>query len=92
MSELIRRHHTRIHTPEGLTYLAQTVAAKMPDDDEWEAWLEFHPADGRGPVLRTERETSQSSRDAIDVWASGLESVYFEGAFARAHVIASRRH
>ena len=54
--------------------------------DEWEAWIEFRPLEGRGPVLTTERETTQSSREAIAVWAEGLEPVYFEGAFARARV------
>ena len=86
----IREHPAKVIDGD-TTYIVR-ICGQERADGTWEAWLEFHPADGRGPVLRTERETSQSSRDAIDVWASGLESVYFEGAFARAHVIASRRH
>ena len=42
--------------------------------------------EGDGPVLRTERETSQSSRGALETWALGLEPAYFEGAFSRARV------
>src|SRR5205814_6429032 len=45
---------------------------------------EFVAADGRGPVLRTDRETTQPNRAAIAYWASGLEPVYLEGAFDRA--------
>ena len=42
------------------------------------------PADTGGPALRTGRETTQPNRDAVANWASGLEPVYLEGAFARA--------
>ncbi len=89
MAEVIREHHTHIRTPEGLAYVARTVATKNRDD-EWDAWLEFHPVSGHGPVLRTDHETHQATRDALEVWASGLETVYFEGAFARAQIVASR--
>lgn len=87
MAELIREHHTRIHTPEGLTYVAST-RAEQTLTGTWEAWLEFHPVERGAPVLKTGRETSQASRQAIDVWASGLEATYLEGAFGRAHVDA----
>jgi hypothetical protein len=89
MAELIREHHTHIRTPEGLAYVAHTVGAQTRIG-EWDAWLEFLPVSGHGPVLRTEHETHQATRDALEVWASGLEMAYFEGAFARAHVVASR--
>lgn len=36
------------------------------------------------PTLLTEQETSQPNRVAVDYWATGLEAVYFEGAFDRA--------
>jgi len=35
-------------------------------------------------VLTTERETTQPSREALLYWATGLEPIYLEGAFARA--------
>jgi len=53
-------------------------------DGTWEAWLEFEPTDASKAAIRTDRETSQSNRQAIDYWASGLEPVYLDGAFARA--------
>ena len=36
------------------------------------------------PILRTGRETTQPDRRALEYWASGLEPLYFEGAFERA--------
>jgi hypothetical protein len=90
MSELICTHHTHILTSDGMTFIPRTVAART-DEGRWEAWLEFHPGgDDMGPILRTERETTQSNRAAVTRWAAGLEPVYFEGAFARAHVVAAR--
>ena len=89
MPEVIRYHRTHIRTPEGLAYAPRVVAAET-GGELWEAWLEFHPIDGNGPVLRTERETTQASRDAIEVWASGLEAAYLEGAFGRAQLVTPR--
>jgi hypothetical protein len=86
--ELIHEHHTHIRTPQGLAYVARTFA--MPNGDGlWEAWLEFHSLDHAGPALRTDRETTQSTAEAVAYWASGLEPVYLEGAFARAHLVSA---
>ena len=90
MLELIHRYHTHIRTPDGLLYIARTVANNT-DDGRWEAWLEFEPVDQDAPTLTTDRETSQSTRRAVEVWASGLEDTYLEGAFARAHLLTARR-
>ena len=89
MAELIRDHLTLVRTPEGIAYTPRTYATRQ-SDGTWEAWLEFDPVDGGAPTLRTERETSQASREALDTWASGLEGSYFEGAFARARVLRAR--
>jgi len=86
MADLIHEHRARIHTPEGITYAPRTLAERQ-SDGTWEAWIEFDPIDHDGPVLRTERETSQSSREALETWASGLEGAYFEGAFGRARSV-----
>jgi hypothetical protein len=87
MAQLIHEHHTHIRTPQGVTFVPRTYAERKADG-VWEAWLEFHPIGGKEPVLETERETSQATRAAVETWASGLETAYFEGAFARAHVRA----
>ncbi len=88
MAELIQEYTTHVRTPDGQTFVARAYGERHPDGT-WIGWLEFEPVDRRGPVLRTERETSQATREAIAVWASGLEATYFEGAFARAQVVSA---
>ncbi len=87
MVELIHVHHARIRTPEGLEYVPRSYALERPDG-MWEGWLEFSPTDTAAPTLRTSRETTQSSRDAVISWASGLEGAYLEGAFSRAAIVS----
>jgi hypothetical protein len=48
----------------------------------WIGWLEFRPE--RGKARKTGEETSQSSKEAVEYWATGLEPVYLEGALERA--------
>jgi hypothetical protein len=51
-------------------------------DGTWIGWLAFVTRDGQ--VTRaTPRETSQSSREHLAYWATGLENAYLEGAFRR---------
>ena len=83
MAELIREHSATIQTVEGTQYRVFVWGAQRADG-MWEGWLEFNPIDRRRSALRTQRETSQPNRAAIDYWASGLEPIYLEGAFARA--------
>ena len=67
---------------DGTTYVAR-VCGRPRTGGTWEGWLEF-VAVGAAVVLRTERETTQSNRQGVAYWASGLEPSYLEGAFARA--------
>lgn len=83
MPEVIQQYAEQLHSPDGVSYAVRACGAARPDG-AWEGWIEFHPAHSAGPVLRTERETTQPNRDALAYWASGLEPLYFEGAFARA--------
>jgi len=83
MAELIQEYSSRFTSDQGKTYRVRAYAEARPDGT-WSGWLEFHPADGQGAVLRTGQETSQPTRVTIVYWASGLEPIYFEGAFARA--------
>lgn len=82
MAELIYQRPTQVQDSYGKTY-AVLVYGRPRDDGTWEGWIEFHPADGTTHVLRTGRETTQSNKDALTYWASGLEPTYFEGAFER---------
>jgi hypothetical protein len=66
------------------------ILGRPRDDGIWEAWIEFRSEDAR-TVLVTERETTQPNRAAVEYWSSGLEPVYFEGAFARAAERAATR-
>ena len=67
---------------DGTTYVAR-VYGRARADGTWEGWIEF-VAVGAAVVLRTEQETTQSNRESVAYWASGLEPAYLEGAFARA--------
>jgi hypothetical protein len=72
-----------VHDPvDGTTYVAR-VYGRARADGTWEGWIEF-VAVGAAVVLRTDQETTQSNREGVAYWASGLEPVYLEGAFARA--------
>ena len=79
MAELIHQYGAAVVSTDGVSYVAQAWAEQ---DDRWHGWLVFIAADGR--ILRTARETTQASRDAMIVWAMGLRPVYLDGALARA--------
>lgn len=83
MTELIHEHSTRVKGEDGTTYVVHIYGEERLDGT-WEAWLEFHPTDARKGVFRTEQETSQPNRAAVEYWALGLEPIYLEGALARA--------
>ena len=83
VAELIHELPTAVLDEEGRTYLARVWGAERRDGT-WEGWLEFDPADGEPEPLRTERETTQPNRAALEYWAFGLQPVYLDGAFARA--------
>ncbi len=83
MVELIHEHAVRVEDADGAVYLPRTYG-EMRVDGTWRGWIEFHPLIGAGRVLSTGQETSQSNRDTLMYWASGLEPVYFEGALVRA--------
>jgi hypothetical protein len=66
---------------DGRVYIAQACGRER-DDRIWEGWLEFVPDDG-SVVLRSQRETTQPNRTAIEYWASGLTPIYLKGALER---------
>lgn len=83
MAELLQEYATTLTTSDDTEYVVRSYGEER-DDGTWVGWLEFHPTDLTEPVLRTEQETSQPNRTAVEYWATGLEPVYFEGAFERA--------
>src|SRR5256885_2155381 len=67
---------------EGIRYRAQACGSEM-SDGKWQGWIEFIPLDGSAPI-RSARETTQPNRADAAYWATGLTSVYLQGALQRA--------
>jgi len=71
--------------PYGRRYVARSYGACRPDD-LWDGWFVFFPLDG-GRTLATDRETTQSTLAAVRYWASGITTVYLDGALERARAL-----
>jgi hypothetical protein len=84
MAEQIEKYTSLLRDEQGVNYSIE-VYGEATSSGLWEGWVEFQPLDAPAPVLRTERETTQPNRQSLEYWASGLEPLYFEGAFARAY-------
>ena len=81
MAELIREHPTLVNGVRDTPYVAQLWGRELADG-RWEGWIEFVPVDG-GQKRRTDRETTQSTLDALRYWATSVRPVYLEGALQR---------
>jgi hypothetical protein len=66
MAELIQEYATGMQTADHETFVVRTYADRRLDGT-WIAWLEFEPVGGRGPILRTDRETRRRAKR----WTSG---------------------
>ncbi|HVE85794.1 MAG TPA: hypothetical protein VND93_23225 [Myxococcales bacterium] len=82
MVELIQEFGPEVVAADERRYVARMYAAQRASDLHWDAWLVFFPLDGGSPVVG-DRETTQSSREDLVFWASGVEPVYLEGALER---------
>jgi hypothetical protein len=82
MAEVLARFTDHVVGDDRRVYRAQASGAPMPDG-LWEGWIEFIPIAGGEPV-RTGRETTQPNHADAVYWATGLTSVYMEGALRRA--------
>lgn len=82
MADLIHEFTDLVHDGDGDTFRAQAWGEQRPDGT-WQGWLEFVSLDA-AINRQTTREITQSTRDALVYWASGLEPIYLEGAFHRA--------
>jgi hypothetical protein len=82
MTTVVHERLVSLAGDDGHTYALVRVHAEPRRDGTWEGWIEFATASGLRAV--TDRETTQSSRDGVAYWASGLEPVYLEGALHRA--------
>jgi hypothetical protein len=88
MSELLREHPTLVGgTDNGdAAYVAQ-IWGRALDDGNWEAWTVFVPVQRGAAMRRTERDTTQASREAVEYWAAGVTSIYLQGALARSRPV-----
>jgi hypothetical protein len=71
----------------GQRYRPRVYGDRQPDGS-WGGWIVFFPLDG-SPAVATDRETTQSTLESLGVWATGLTSVYLEGALVRALQLAA---
>ena len=85
MAELLQEYTTVVTSPDNTTYTVRSYGEERIDGT-WTGWIEFQPDDSSKPTLSTDQETSQPNRAAVQYWSTGLEPVYFEGAFERAYV------
>lgn len=83
MAELLQEYTTVVVSQDEMTYTVRSYGEERADGT-WIGWLEFEPDDSSKPTLLTDQETSQPNRVTVEYWATGLEPVYFEGAFNRA--------
>ena len=81
--ELVHERDIAITDGTGRLYDCVRVHASPQVGGTWAGIIEFLPADGSEGV-RSGRETTQSTPDAVAYWASGLEPGY--GLTRRAHV------
>jgi hypothetical protein len=82
MVEFVHEYLTLVRTGSGETYLPRVYADRQPSG-LWEAWFVFFPLSS-GRALPTDRETTQSKREDIVYWATGITPAYLEGALTRA--------
>jgi hypothetical protein len=82
MAEILAEFPGHTVGDDGVVYRAQAAGGTMPDG-RWEGWIEFVPVAG-GPPVRTPRETTQRTLDDAVYWATGITTVYLEGALSRA--------
>lgn len=83
MAVLLQEYTTQVLAADGTAYDVRSYGEERADGT-WTGWLEFHPTDSTKPTLRTDQETSQPNRTTVEYWSTGLEPIYFEGAFERA--------
>jgi len=57
---------------------------RLADDGMWDGWLEFEPLNGEGEPIVGPIESRQPEAHDLVYWATGLTTVFLEGALKRA--------
>ena len=81
MPEVLREYPTLVGGVDDRAFVAQ-IWGRETSGGRWEAWIVFVPIT-RGQMRRTERDTVQATRAAVEYWASGVTSIYLQGALNR---------
>lgn len=82
MTTAIEEFELAVVGSDGETYQPVLHGRSRPHDT-WQGWIVFvRQSDGR--TFETPVETTQSDREALLYWATGLTDAYFEGALRRA--------
>jgi hypothetical protein len=82
MAETLLEFQTPVTGSDGCIYAARAVGTEVRGAN-WQGWIEFTPVGG-GEPLCSPRETTQPNRTDAEYWATGLTTVYLEGALTRA--------
>jgi hypothetical protein len=80
--QLVRQYTPILRGPTGEAYVARAYMDRQPGG-LWEAWLVFFSLRS-GAAIATDRETTQSKREHVLYWATGLGPTYLKGALERA--------
>jgi hypothetical protein len=80
--QFIQQYTPILKAPTRERYVARAYMARQPGG-LWEAWLVFFSLKS-GAALATDRETTQSTREHVLYWATGLGRTYLHGALLRA--------
>jgi hypothetical protein len=89
MSDMVHERAIPLTDESGRRFDLVRVHAEEQPGGTWRGWIEFRSADGES--VTTDRETTQSNREAVAYWATGLEPVFLEGALRRAVTAANHR-
>ncbi len=81
MAQTLAQYDTAIRGPQGRLYDAK-ACGRQRDGRLWEGWIEFEDRE-TGDTLRTGCETTQPNLVDLEYWATGLTTVYLEGALHR---------
>ena len=78
MSEMVHERAITLADGKGRRFDLARVHAEEQPGGTWQGWIEFRSAEGES--VSTERETTQSNREGVTYWATGLEPIFLEGA------------
>src|SRR5262245_14034366 len=85
MVHFVMQYAQVLVAPDHKEYVVRVYAATHAQG-QWDGWFVFFPLRG-GREFATDRETTQNSLGAVSYWATGISTVYLEGALQRARAL-----